>query len=82
MLLRTERVRRSEKVNSPLFEIARVFVSFRSRCPLHRKRESQRDVSGCRPAKTKNNIEARPLEEVARWRVSYLYLFTTHAEKT
>jgi hypothetical protein len=29
----------------------------------------------------KNNIEGHALEEVARWRVSYLYPFTTHAEK-
>jgi hypothetical protein len=67
---------------SQLLEIARLLVCLDHVAPLHhRKRESLRDVSGCRPAKTKNNIEARPLEEVARWRVSYLYLFTTHAEK-
>ena len=32
--------------NSPLFEIARVLVWLRSRCPLHRKHESQERVTG------------------------------------
>jgi hypothetical protein len=40
------RTEQAEIVNSPLFEIARVLVRF-DHIALHRKRESQRDVSGC-----------------------------------
>jgi hypothetical protein len=34
------------RVRSPLFEIARVLVHF-DHLPLHHKRESQHDVTGC-----------------------------------
>ena len=42
----TRVARHNEKVNSRFGEIARVFVAPRSHRLLHRKRESQRDVTG------------------------------------
>jgi hypothetical protein len=35
-----------QKIESWLFELARVARAFRSRCPHHHKRESRRDVIG------------------------------------
>jgi hypothetical protein len=47
----TDRVIANIFIALPLFEIALVLVRLDHRCPLHSKRESPRDVSGCKTSR-------------------------------